>query len=498
MLSNLSVTRALVLLLTTTAAAQPALTVYNQSFAVVRERLRLDLKPGVNRVTHTGVTAFVEPESVTLRDPTGKVPLRILEQNYRADPISMEALLAAYEGRVIDFEIRKGEDTVTVPARIVRAGSMTAPQQPGPNLYFPRPGELPVSQPVVEIGGKLRFGLPGTPLFPALPDGAMLAPSLEWSITSPAAVKLEAELAYITGAMNWEADYSMIQRADGLLDVTGWVTIDNRTGRRFENVRVKLMAGDVNKVLRPEWALRAGLGGGVVGGFAGALPPAVTEKSFDEYHLYTLAAPTTLAGREKKQVEFVRSGGVKAAVVYVYDGMKLDLNRVRGMPPEALRMDPSFGGQSTNKVWVMREFANSEANQLGVPLAKGRVRFYRRDSDGQIEFTGEDTIDHTPAGETVRVFTGAAFDLVGERRRTANRVDHQRSTVEESFEIKVRNRKKEPAEVRVVEHLYRWNTWEITVSSGPYVKKDSDTVEFTLQLQPGEEKEVNYAVRYTW
>jgi hypothetical protein len=115
-----------------------------------------------------------------------------------------------------------------------------------------------------------------------------------------------------------------------------------------------------------------------------------------------------------------------------------------------------------------------------------------------MEFTGEDAIEHTPAGERVRVFTGAAFDIVGERRRTSHRVDHARSTIEETFEITVRNRKTEGVEVRVVERLYRWNTWDIPVTSVPFTKRDSDTIEFKLRLKPGEERTVSYSVRYTW
>ena len=483
------------------AWAQPALTIYNQNFAVVRESVPLDLKTGSNRITHSGVTAYVEPESVALRDPSGKIAIRVLEQNYRADPISMGALLQSYEGQTIDFSIPRGEKTEVVKGRIVRAGSPSA-YAPGPQFGYMNPQVMQRnqdSQPIIETDGKLRFGLPGTPMFPALAPGAILTPTLEWTLYSPASARIAAELSYVTAAMNWSADYNLTQTADGGLEVAGWVTIENNTGRRFEDARIKLMAGDVNKIVRPD--LRMGTPGGVIGGVVGGVPgglPNVTEKTFDEYHLYSLPARTTLLDKQTKQVEFVRATGVKAAIIYVYDGMKLDLNRWRGMPAEALRMDPTFGAQSTNKVWVMREFVNSKANQLGIPLPKGKTRFYRSDSDGLVEFTGEDTIDHTPEDETVRVFTGAAFDLTGERRRTMNRVDHARSTIEEAFEIKVRNRKKEQATVRIVEHLLRWNTWDIPVTSSPFVKKDSDTIEFTVVLGPGEEKGVSYSVRYTW
>jgi hypothetical protein len=146
----------------------------------------------------------------------------------------------------------------------------------------------------------------------------------------------------------------------------------------------------------------------------------------------------------------------------------------------------------------MREFKNSKDNHLGIPLPKGRLRFYRRDSDGQLEFTGENVIDHTPKDETIRVTTGNSFDLVGERKRTDYKVDNRNHHLDESFEIKLRNHKKVPVEIRVVEHLNRGENWEITDKSDDYKKKDSHMIEFPVQVKPDEEKTVTYTVHYTW
>ncbi len=147
----------------------------------------------------------------------------------------------------------------------------------------------------------------------------------------------------------------------------------------------------------------------------------------------------------------------------------------------------------------MREFENSQENSLGIPLPKGRVRFYRRDDDGQLEFTGENTIDHTPRDEKVRVYTGNAFDLVGERRQTDFRTDNVRRMADESFEIKVRNHKeKETVEIRVVEHLYRQRNWEITKASHEYTKMDTQSIEFRIVVGPDKEEVLTYAVHYTW
>jgi len=226
--------------------------------------------------------------------------------------------------------------------------------------------------------------------------------------------------------------------------------------------------------------------------------PPVTEKAFDEYHLYTLERSTTLRDRETKQVEFIHAAGVATKQVYVYDGVKIDQNRFNGWNWENIRNDHSYGTESNPKIWAMREFVNSQANHLGMPLPKGRVRFYRRNDDGQVEFTGENTIDHTPRDETIRIYTGNSFDLSGERRRTTYAIDMGKSMATETFEIKVRNHKKEPVEVRVVEHLYRGKNWEIITKSDEYQKKDSQTVEFPITVMPDGEKVITYTAHYTW
>jgi len=311
--------------------------------------------------------------------------------------------------------------------------------------------------------------------------------------------KTEAEFSYVTGWMNWEANYNLVApEARDTLDVVGWVTIRNQSGKTFDNARIKLMAGEVSKI-QPGYAdALSRQVVGIAGGVAGGIPP-VTEKPFEEYHLYELHRPTTLHDQETKQVEFIRASGIASTRFYVYDGLKIQQNTYQGWNMmDAIRQNSDYGTQSNTKVWVMREFVNSESNHLAMPLPAGRLRFYRRDSDGHLEFTGENLIPHTPRDETVRVYTGSASDLVGERSRINYRIDHGRRELDESFEIKLRNHKKEPAEVRVVEHLYRGTTWEIAQKSNPYRKTDSQTIEFRVQVEPEGEKTVTYSAHYTW
>jgi len=288
-------------------SADPALTIYNQQFAVIRETIPLDLKSGLNQVAFTAATAHLEPESVMLRDPSGQRVLRIVEQNYRADPVSLEALLKRYEGQTIDFQVRNGDRIETVTGKIIRAGGVTGAGQSAfmlmqYNGYPSQPQPPGASQSIVEVAGKLRFDLPGMPLFPGLGAGMILEPTLDWTIETDRAGRLDAELAYISGGFNWSADYNIMQGDSNALEIIGWVTMANDSGKEFQNARVKLMAGDVNKIQPPAAGpgrfamVSMGASGGIVGG------PPVVEKTFDEYHLYTLQHPVTIHDKESKQV----------------------------------------------------------------------------------------------------------------------------------------------------------------------------------------------------
>jgi len=460
--------------------AQPALTIYNQNFAVVRDSVPLDLQAGVNTVRYAGATAQVEPDSVILRDPSGKHSLQILEQNYRNDPVSEALLLSLFEGKTIEFQnLRLKDNTQTreiIPGKIIRSGFV-----PG--------GEA--QTPIIEVNGKLQFSLPGTPLFPDLGDDTVLKPTLNWLLQSDEPGKFDAEVGYLTGGLNWSASYNLVSPENGeQVDLTGWITINNQSGKTFENARIKLMAGEVNKIQPPARRFYANQ---AMAGFGGeAAAPPVTEKAFDEFHLYSIARLTTLHDQETKQVEFVHAENVRAPVIYVYDGAAGF--RFYG----GLNYDQGYGASGNKKVSVMREFVNAETNHLGLALPAGKLRFYRRDADGQLEFVGENEIDHTPRDETIRVTTGNAFDLVGERKQTNFRVDTGDKWMDETFEIKLRNHKREAVEIRVVEHLYRWSNWEITRKSDEFTKKDSQTIEFRIPVKPDEERTVTYAVHYSW
>ena len=469
-------------LVVTGSIAEPALTIYNQNFAVVRDTVPLDLKAGENTVRFANATAQVEPDSVILRDPAGQHALQILEQNYRNDPVNEALLLSFYEGKAIEFQNKRlknnTETTEIINGKVIRSG------------FVPNGDAV---SPIIEVDGKLQFSLPGQPLFPDLGDDTILKPAFNWVLKSDKPGKFDAEVGYVTGGFDWSASYNLVSPEKGdQCDLTGWVTMNNNSGKTFEKAQIKLLAGDVNRVEN----ITLPRGGSrmqpmPVATMAPAAP-AVSEKAFDEFHLYTVARPTTLHDHETKQVEFVHAAAMNAPTIYIYDGAE-------GYTYYSLNTDGRFGQGNNKKIVVQREFKNAETNQLGVALPAGKLRFYRRDADGQLQFVGENTIEHTPRNETVRVTTGTAFDLVGERKQTAFHVDKADKQMDETFQIKLRNRKKTDAvTIRVVERLYRGRNWKITESSDKYLAKDSHTIELNLQVKPDEEKVITYTVHYTW
>lgn len=466
-------------------AAGPAITVYNQNFGVVRDHVSLDLKAGLNQASFSGVTSQLEPESVVLRDPSGKVDLSIIEQSYRGDPVDSIGLLQMFEGKTIQFKKQLHDEEIVFDGRIIRAPKQVMTKNPHGGQY------QKTLEPIIEVEGQLITQLPGTPLFPSLGDDSILEPTLSWKIFTQKAASLVAQLSYLTYGMSWKSDYNLVLPEEGdVVTLTGWVSIENNTGTSFEDARIKLIAGDVNKV-EPQPEMYAKAVGLRSMARADQSAPEVEAKKFDEFHMYSLPLATTLRDRETKQVEFVRAEAVQTKKLYVYQGFQ---GRYYG----GINTNQNYGQNAQPDVGIYREFKNSEANGLGVALPAGKTRFYRMDSDGQLEFTGENTIDHTPKNETIRVYLGNAFDLVGERTRTDFYKHPSRDLIRETFEIELRNRSDKEVTVQVVEHLSRWSNWEIQKPSQDFEKKDAQTIEFPVTVGADQVKTVSYTVEYTW
>lgn len=451
-------------------------TVYNQNLGLIRETRTIHLKSGVNDIAIFDVPSQIDATSVHFKSLTAPDALSVLEQNFQYDLISREKLLERYIGKEIEVERiygLNGEKKETIKG----------------TLLSNQGGQ------VIQVGKKLQLNPTGSLILPELPEGLLTKPTLLWKLDSDKPGKHECEISYLTGGMGWSADYVLVTNAkDDRMDLNTWVTINNNSGATLKDAKLKLVAGDVNRAPQPQVLASAMYA--EADSFAGKrAAPGFTEKSFFEYHLYTLGRPTTLADNETKQIEMAAATDVPLKKLYIYDPAQ---NFYSNDFNEYTRSDANYGATNEKKVWVMLEFKNSKDNKLGIPLPKGRVRVYKKDTDDALEFIGEDSIDHTPKEELVRIKMGNAFDIVGERTRKDFSSDVNRRWFQETFEIKIRNHKEEAVTVKVVEHLYRWNNWKILDSSMKFQKKDAQTVEFSVPVPKDGETVVTYTVKYSW
>jgi len=455
-----------------------AVTAYNVDRAVIKDTRKIVLAKGENWVNFSDVAALIDPTSVHLTS-TGGREFEIVEQNFDYDLVGDAKLLCKYLNEyveIVDKDDKKYEGKLLSGARqnIDRRGKTNYSYS---NIVLEnKSGSLSIIP--ASMIADVRFH--------GLPEGLITKPTLSWKIMSAEAGERDCEIAYMTKGMNWRADYILLLRKEEQkVDLSGLVTIDNRTGATYENARLKLVAGDVHVVeeakMRERNATRAYAAGPT------SSKPQFKEKEFFEYHLYTLQRRATLKDNETKQIDFIDAKDVNVERIYVYDGAIF--------PQHYDVANPLYGTETNREVDVYLEFKNSEENHLGVPLPKGKIRIKERDKSGEEEYLGEDMIEHTPVDEKLLIKVGVAFDLIGERKqRGFKRIDAH--TIEEAYEIAARNHKKEDVMVRVVEHLYRYADWEIIESSHPFVKLDSKTIEFRLNIPSDGQSDLTYLVKY--
>jgi hypothetical protein len=445
-------------------------------FALVRVERDLQIPRGRGTIQFTDVAALIDPTTVqflSLTDPQGT---KVLEQNFQFDLVSQEKLLSRYIDRPVTVEQRSGNGEKVVEGTLVSSNDGLVIRGADGAIH------------ALREWSNVRFG--------ELPGGLITRPTLEWDVVSGKGGPQQARVSYQTGGITWWADYNLIftEGADansGFVDVGAWVSLLNQSGARYQDAKLKLIAGDVNRVQAPQ-ALQDRMFEKSMA--ADAQAAGFEEKAFFEYHLYTLGRPATIPNNSTKQIElFDAATRVPARKRLVYDGSGGILFY------GGLAQDREFGPSGYTKVDVFLTLRNDKSSGMGMPLPAGRVRVSQQDkADGSLEFIGEDTINHTPKDEDVRVKLGTAFDVVGERRQTDFVLNTKGRTMEEAFEIKVRNHKAQPVEVVVRETMYRWSQWSLVEQSQAPVKKDAQTLEFPVKVAADGEAIVTYRVRYTW
>jgi hypothetical protein len=416
------------------------LTVYNQNLALVKETRAFDFTSGLNYLILSGVPSSIDTTSVHFKTLSGMVEL--LEQNYDYDLVSRNKLLMKYIGETIT--IRNGDDVKQAKLLSVADGL------------------------VVDYNGKILLNPPGDIELPSLPGGLLLQPTLEWQVNSPKAFSTLGEVSYLTSGLSWNADYVvMLSDSEKLGDMEGWVTMHNSSGAAYENAKLKLVAGEIHRAtnaMPAPMAMEKAARDGGAGGFE--------EETLFEYHLYTLQRPTTIKDNQDKQISLLTAQDIPMTKVYTFD--------------------PDWRG---NNVEVRVEFKNSQENRVGMPLPAGRVRVFKRDSEGSAQLVGEDNVPHTPKDEMVRLLLGNAFDVKGEKVQT-NYID-KKTGYQASFEVTIRNHKKEDIVVVVPQHIGYAN-WKVSANNLDFKKTDALNIEFKVPVKADGETKLTYTMDVWW
>jgi hypothetical protein len=441
---------------TTSDQAAVELTVYNTNLGLVKETRKVELPVGEGELRFMDVASYIMPATVHAQSLNYSEDFTVLEQTYEYDLISADRLLDKYVGKKIklinwnEFQDRK---------EVVEATLLSNNQ-----------GQ------VYKINDEIYLGHPGYKVLPGIPENFTARPALRWFYENRTKKAHSLEVSYLASNMNWKADYVMVlNEEDSSLDISGWVTLDNKSGATYNNASLKLVAGKVHRVQeRPEERLY------MMEAAPKAAAPQFEEKAFFEYHLYDLKRKTTLKDKQTKQLILLEARRVGTEKEFLVYGITRYFTRAYR---EQIPKWP---------VNVYIKFKNSKEDNLGMPLPGGVMHLYKKDDEGSLQFIGEDRIEHTPKDEEVRLKMGEAFDVTSERIQT----DYEKITTklhESEWEITLRNRKEKDITVGIVEPLL--GSWQVISNSHPYQKVAAFTIRFDVSVPKDEEVKVRYRVR---
>lgn len=433
-------------------------TVYNNNLGLIKDSRDIRLPEGVGELRFMDVASSIIPVTVHVKSLNFPDRFSILEQNYEYDLIEPNKLLDKYVGKKIKLKSWNNfqDRTETVEAILLSNNN----------------GQ------VYQIGNEIFIGHPGYRILPELPENLTAKPTLRWLYQNKAQKTHSLEVSYLTDNINWSADYVMVLNEDNTsADLSGWVTINNRSGATYKNAKLKLVAGDVTRVTRPR---QRRFKTEVMRDYLEADTKSFTEKKFFEYHIYNLQRKTTIKEKQTKQISLLEASGVKATREFIVLGANTYFAR-------------EFQGQNKKQpVHVRINFKNSIKNNLGMPLPAGIVRLYKKDHEKSLQFIGENRIEHTPKNAKISLRIGKAFDITATRIQT----DYKRITSrlhESEWETIIRNHKDEDVIVGVIDQLP--GSWEITETTHPYKKIDAFTIRFNVNVPQDEEVKVRYRVK---
>ncbi len=338
-----------------------SLIVYNGSIALVHEERDLHVNQKDTTIVYEGVAKTIETDSVNVRFDDA---ITLYSQQFRFDKLTRTKLLEAHIAKEVSVRIATDRNNFKI---------ITAELLSNDADYC-----------IVKTSQNEIFTvLSNDIIFKTIPDELITKPSLVWNITANKTIKSTMELDYLINNIDWKSDY-ILNLTGNRADLSGWITINNRSGKRFNSTNLHVLAGDINRASRPNTHYRASKA--MVMAEASS---AVTHQAHEGYHFYSIPFKVTLANNEKTQIKFI-------------DEKNIHVNRRYN----ARLSHPSYlHGEVKHDVTQYLHFKG-----LDFPLPKGVVRTYSKLQDKTI-LLGETSLKHTPKNTPIDLKLGNNFDL---------------------------------------------------------------------------------------
>jgi hypothetical protein len=379
--------------------------------------------------------------------------LAVVEQNFDFSLLTPTSLLAKYVGRNVTVI-----HDVAIPGYQRRERARLLSNNDGI---------------VLQYADRIETSLEGSHLvFDAIPGDLRDRPTLLLDLESSRSGPQDVDLAYMSSGLGWQADYVGTVSADKAhMDLNGLVTLTNTSGTTYPNARLQLVAGNVNLNAPqvPQYSFTV----------SAMARPAMQQENYFEYHLYTLARPTTIANGQTKQVALLSAHNVP-----IRETLEL-----RGSDSYYSNANADLGAKLPVGAYVT--FTN-EGGDLGIPLPGGLVRLYANDSRGTSQFLGSDRIDHTAKNEDVRLHVGDSFDVTANKKQTDFKAIGN-CTYESSYDIRLANAKDVSQVVDVIEPIP--GDWSILSENFPHEKSSSATSTWHIRIPPDSSTTLTYSAR---
>ncbi|BCD97178.1 DUF4139 domain-containing protein [Marinagarivorans cellulosilyticus] len=436
-----------------------AITIYNSNLALIKDQRQVTIPKGEHDVEFIGVSGQIKPQTALLRSTTNANTLKVLEQNFDYDLLTPQKLLEKYQGKTIQLQRIDNSTNTALPLQNAKVLSTN-------------------NGVIVEVDGKIETNPSGHFIFPALPNNLRAQPTLTTTVKNTRRGKDTYELSYLTNGLSWHADYVAQLKEDNSLDLASWVTLSNNSNTQYRNAKIQLVAGEINQV--HEHPKRMDM---MMAKSSMIMAESPSTEDLMEFKLYSLPRQTNLANAQTKQVSLFTAANVTSQQQLVFSASPI--NRYNITSEETQKLKPT----------VQLLLKNDKKSNLGIALPKGIVRVYQQDSQGNAQFVGEDSLDHTAENEDIVLTLGKSFDVSAERKLLDYKIindNNKNFEFESSYQITFNNAKNTSATVKMVEHLD--GQWTIKQSSSPYTKESANSAAWNITLAPKSKSTLTFTV----